>query len=227
MRLFQSIIILLMVTLLGACATDSTIEPIPSSGTYRVVSGDSLYSIAWRYGLDYRKIAVRNGMKRPYYVYRGQVVYLRGFKPQAEQQASNKVTMTTATRVEQEPTAAVKHWRWPTRGNVIRGYSVYNKGINIAGHLGQPINASAAGKVVYCGHGLRGYGNLVIIKHNATFLTAYADASAIDVSEGESVKAGQKIAEMGQFGTRHPQLHFEIRLAGEPVNPLNYLSKNR
>lgn len=212
-----------MVMLLGACATDSTIEPIPPSGTYKVMPGDSLYSIAWRYGLDYRKVAQRNNMKRPYFVYRGQVIYLRGNKPQTEPHISH----TAVTPLEQEPTAAVKHWRWPTHGSIIRGYSASNKGINIVGRLGQPIYASAAGKVVYCGHGLRGYGNLIIIKHNATYLTAYADASAIDVSEGEFVKSGQKIAEMGQFGTRHPQLHFEIRLAGEPVNPLIYLSRNR
>lgn len=122
--------------------------------------------------------------------------------------------------------SAVTVWRWPTRGTVYGVYSDSNKGINIRGTLGQPIVAAAAGKVVYCGHGLRDYGNLIIIKHNSMFLTAYTYASELYVINGQWVKAGQKIAAMGEKNTHRAILHFEIRRDGEPVNPLFCLPKN-
>lgn len=122
-----------------------------------------------------------------------------------------------------EPTKGVSVWSWPAKGPVIGQFSSINKGINIGGRYGAPIFATAAGKIVYSGNGIRGYGNLIIIKHNSTFLTAYAHNSVVRVKEGEWVKRGQKIAEMGNSGTRRVMLHFEIRRKGEPVNPLDYL----
>ena len=116
-------------------------------------------------------------------------------------------------------------WQWPARGTVISQFSSLNKGINIKGERGDPIFATAAGKVVYSGNGLRGYGNLIIIKHNSTFLTAYAHNSRILVKNGAWVSAGQQIAEMGNTGTKQTMLHFEIRRHGQPINPLIYLSK--
>ncbi len=98
-----------------------------------------------------------------------------------------------------------------------------NKGINIGGRLGAPIYAAAAGQVVYSNHGLRGYGNLIIIKHNSSFLTAYAHNSVVLVKEGDWVQGGQRIAEMGSTGAVRTMLHFEIRRNGKPVNPLSYL----
>ena len=116
-------------------------------------------------------------------------------------------------------------WGMPTRGKVIAGYSksANRKGVDIAGSQGQPILASASGKVVYSGSGLRGYGKLVIIKHNATFLSAYAHNNRLLVKEGQSVRKGQKIAEMGSSDTNQVKLHFEIRKMGKPVDPAKYL----
>jgi lipoprotein NlpD len=114
-------------------------------------------------------------------------------------------------------------WIWPTTGKLLSSFSKNSKGVKISGQAGQPILASAAGEVVYSGHGLRGYGNLIIIKHDSTFLSAYAHNSKILVKEGEAVVKGQKIAEMGNTDTDTIQLHFEIRKHGKPVDPMEYL----
>jgi lipoprotein NlpD len=116
-------------------------------------------------------------------------------------------------------------WVWPTEGKVIAGFSesANLKGIDIAGKAGQPVVASAAGKVVYVGSGLRGYGKLVIVKHNATFLSAYAHNREILVKEGQQVAKGQKIAEMGDSDSDRVELHFEIRRLGKPVDPAKFL----
>jgi len=114
-------------------------------------------------------------------------------------------------------------WGWPTEGKVGRGYSDSNKGIDIPGKLGQPVVAAADGKVVYSGNGLRGYGKLIIIKHDKTFLSAYAHNNALLVKEGQLVRKGQKIAEMGNTDADQVKLHFEIRRFGKPVDPAQYL----
>jgi len=116
-------------------------------------------------------------------------------------------------------------WMWPASGKLVTGFSdtANLKGIDIAGKEGQPVAASAAGKVVYAGTGLRGYGKLVIIKHNATYLSAYAHNREILVKEGQQVAKGQKIAEMGNTDSDQVKLHFEIRRQGKPVDPLKYL----
>lgn len=120
----------------------------------------------------------------------------------------------------------VAKWLWPTKGRVIKNFSAGdqgNKGIDIAGQRGQPIVSTAAGTVVYSGNALRGYGNLVIVKHNDNYLSAYAHNDRLLVQEGQSVKAGQKIATMGSSGTSSVRLHFEIRYQGKSVNPKRYL----
>jgi len=114
-------------------------------------------------------------------------------------------------------------WIWPATGKLLSSFSKNSKGVKISGQAGQPVLASAAGEVVYSGHGLRGYGNLIIIKHDNTFLSAYAHNSKLLVKEGEAVVKGQKIAEMGNTDTDTIQLHFEIRKHGKPVDPLEYL----
>jgi lipoprotein NlpD len=115
-------------------------------------------------------------------------------------------------------------FQWPTRGNVLAGFDeVKNKGIDIAGNAGEPVLASADGRVVYAGAGLRGYGNLVILKHNNTYLTAYAHNQNLLVKEDQSVRRGQKIAEMGNSDADRVKLHFEIRRQGKPVDPIKYL----
>ncbi|EKO3492243.1 murein hydrolase activator NlpD [Vibrio fluvialis] len=120
----------------------------------------------------------------------------------------------------------VAKWLWPTQGRVVKNFSAGdqgNKGIDIAGQRGQSIVSTAAGTVVYSGNALRGYGNLVIIKHNDHYLSAYAHNDRLLVKEGQSVKAGQKIATMGSSGTSSVRLHFEIRYQGKSVNPKRYL----
>jgi len=122
----------------------------------------------------------------------------------------------------------IHRWLWPTQGTVVKGFSATeqgNKGIDIAGRAGQPIYATADGKVVYAGNALRGYGNLVIVKHNDEYLSAYAHNQNILVREQQSIKAGQQIATMGRSGAADVRLHFEIRLRGKSVNPLRYLPK--
>jgi lipoprotein NlpD len=114
-------------------------------------------------------------------------------------------------------------WGWPTRGKIISLFSDSAKGLDIAGKQGQPVVATAAGKVVYSGTGLRGYGKLVIIKHNKTFLSAYAHNKDVFVKEGDTVRKGQKIAEMGDSDADQVKLHFEIRKQGKPVDPMRYL----
>jgi lipoprotein NlpD len=116
-------------------------------------------------------------------------------------------------------------WTWPAKGKLVTGFSdtANLKGIDIAGTAGQAIVASAPGRVVYAGSGLRGYGKLVIIKHNKTFLSAYAHNREIVVKEGQQVTRGQKIAEMGSTDTDQVKLHFEIRRLGRPMDPMKYL----
>lgn len=121
-------------------------------------------------------------------------------------------------------------WQWPVNGRVISGYSLkmpINKGIDISGKLGEPVAAAASGEVVYAGSDLSGYGRLIILKHNSSYLSAYAHNRELFVGEGDSVKAGQKIAEIGSTGTTEPKLHFEIRRDGKPVDPMGYLPRRR
>ncbi|WED21374.1 peptidoglycan DD-metalloendopeptidase family protein [Vibrio sp. JC009] len=120
----------------------------------------------------------------------------------------------------------VKEWLWPTKGRVIKKFSAGdqgNRGIDIAGQRGQAVVSTAGGTVVYSGNALRGYGNLIIVKHNDNYLSAYAHNDSLLVAEGQSVKAGQRIATMGSSGTSRVKLHFEIRYQGKSVNPKRYL----
>ena len=126
------------------------------------------------------------------------------------------------------PVASNVAWQWPTQGNVIQGFSNTdggNKGIDISGSRGQEVKAAASGRVVYAGNALRGYGNLIIIKHNDDFLSAYAHNDKILVSDQQEVKAGQEIAKMGSTGTNAVKLHFEIRYKGKSVDPVRYLPR--
>jgi lipoprotein NlpD len=125
-----------------------------------------------------------------------------------------------ATEVVAEPGIRLSY---PAKGKITSEFSEANKGIDIAGKVGDPVQAAADGKVVYAGNSLRGYGNLVIVKHDNTYLTAYAHNSKLLVKEGDTVRKGQKIAEMGDTDTTSPKLHFELRVNGKPVNPTPYL----
>jgi lipoprotein NlpD len=275
-------IVIGMTLLLSACTSSTHFAPVTdgwsnmqaASQTYRVQPEDTLYSIAFRYGLDYRQLADANHIAAPYHVVAGQTLVLL---PQADDtlttsaapagntapatavvtggapssavssQPVNAITTSTATPpsttppataatpqqttiVKPTPAAAptgpVGQWLWPTQGKVIHTFSaVYggNKGIDITGSLGQPVRATAGGRVVYAGTGLRGYGLLIIIKHNNDYLSAYAHNSKAYVQEGDVVNSGQTIASMGSTDAPQNMLHFEIRKDGKPVDPLSYL----
>ena len=273
--------------------------PVPG-GSYAVVRGDTLYSIAFRKGVDFRDLAKWNGIAAPYTIWPGQHLRLsppRGGAPivhPAVAGAGNaspasaaaapaapmfenvpapatappvapRVSMATgpaaahavhAPAVAAAPAAAVStevpvagepkaavpppapaaasggsraaggvSWRWPADGQVIKRFTAGDAvpGIEIAGKAGDPVRAAADGVVVYSGNGLVGYGELVIIKHNDSLLSAYGHNSKRLVKEGQRVSAGQEIAEMGSSGASRVELGFQIRKDGNPVDPLNYL----
>ena len=202
---------------------------------YLVKSGDTLYSIAWRYGLDYKQLASWNRINIKSIIKPGQRLKL--FQPGSIATASikssvpSKATESPArTETGQSPvtSAETSRWLWPANGIILNSFSASKpdrRGIDIAGKLGQPVHATADGKVVYSGNGLSGYGNLIIIKHSDTFLSAYAYCQKRFVKEGMWVRAGMVIANMGQHKTTMARLHFEIRKNGAPVDPLKYLPK--
>ncbi|KGE05042.1 peptidoglycan DD-metalloendopeptidase family protein [Pseudohaliea rubra] len=222
---------------------------IDRAGRYTVASGDTLYSIAFRFGLDFRGLAAANGIAAPYTIYPGQRLALKTSPAPAAQKtarppvprevatATPRVTPKAASRATApapppRPTAAkvsdapVASWRWPAAGKVARGFSsTVHKGIDIAGAKGDPVRASAAGSVVYAGAGIAGYGQLLIVRHNPRFLSAYGHNDRLLVGEGEPVAAGQRIATRGSSGTDSVKLHFEIRRDGKPVDPLSLLPK--
>lgn len=217
------------------------------SGFHLVRESETLYSIAWRYGLDYRELANANSISPPFVIYPGQSIDIDYTPAEARQPPVVSVKKPSNARVSSSVSApnkpinghlspksfkntSVSRWQWPSSGQLVGHFSTsnpVNKGIDLSGSMGESILAAAAGTVVYAGTGLRGYGNLVIIRHNEKFLSAYAHASRINVSEKQEVKAGEKIAEKGSTGTDKVKLHFEIRENGKPVNPLKYLPKSR
>ena len=134
-------------------------------------------------------------------------------------------TAVAAAPAASAATASAPGWIWPVPGPILAGFDeVKNKGVDLGGKAGEPVLAAADGRVVYVGAGLRGYGNLIILKHDSTYLTAYAHNQALLVKEDQNVKKGQKIAEMGSSDTDRVKLHFEVRRQGKPVDPLKYLS---
>ena len=218
-------------------------RPAVTTGQYVVRRGDTLFSIAFRYGWDWKALAARNKIDPPFTIVPGQTIRFDG---RAGTVPSGGTTTTvvssssgTKTTVIKRPATttqaavvpaplpagpAPKGWGWPSDGILIGKFSSngsLNKGIDIAGDLGQPVLAASDGAVVYAGSGLRGYGELVIIKHSDTYVSAYGHNRRLLVREGQQVKVGQKIAEMGSTGTDRVKLHFEIRRQGKPVDPLN------
>lgn len=232
---------------------------VPADGYHVVVRGDTLYSIAWRYGQDYRTVARWNNIGSPYLIYPGNRI--RVIPP--AQQVSPPLTTATPTRqpsppippagadrtvtarTPSPPVAAPTpsptpapaprtalpgtiNWQWPTQGDLLRVQSpTAEKGIKISGRIGQEVKAAAPGQVVYSGSGLIGYGRLIIIKHDDTYLSAYAHNHELLVEEGDSVSAGQQIATMGTGSEGRALLHFEIRRNGQPVDPLQHLPKRK
>ena len=221
-------------------------------GYYTVKPGDTLIRIGLDSGQNWRDINRWNNIDNPNQIEVGQVLRVSppagdvavtrpvanppstavstplpaqgqaAAKPAAASPAPSPVTQAQAPASAggEEEIA----WLWPAQGTPIAGFDeVKNKGIDIAGNAGEPVLASADGRVVYAGAGLRGYGNLVILKHNNTYLTAYAHNQNLLVKEDQSVRKGQKIAEMGNSDADRVKLHFEIRRQGKPVDPIKYL----
>lgn len=254
--------ILLSALLLLSCASSNNRAPVLSVGqpashklnSHTVAAGETLYSIAWRYNLDYQNLAEINGISKPYRIMPGQKLRLSGVAARlsyAEKKARQKAPKSTPRPVKTPPpvkpkervikqtsapvavkTQSVKSsplvWSWPVKGSVISAFQSgkgLNKGIDIGAKLGESVLAAADGEVVYAGSGLRGYGKLIIIKHQNSYLSAYAHNSQLLAKEGDVVKRGQKIAEVGSSGTQSVKLHFEVRHDGVPKDPLQFLPR--
>lgn len=297
-----------VVALLSGCVPERSVRVEPADGVelgeptvtradaYRVVSGDTLYGIAFKHGMDYRELARMNGIAAPYIIYVGQLLELgppgqsrpasppgrsaraqprprdsRGSvvgsvirdtsaprpesrppdpkSPVAKAPAAPAPELPAAdpvqtARPEPEPTQSTTkpmttaslpaddavRWRWPADGKIVgtfAGGDPTRQGINIAGTAGDAVQAAADGVVVYSGSGLIGYGELIIVKHSEGWLSAYGHNRKRLVAEGEGVKAGQRIAEMGRSGASRDMLHFEVRRRGKPIDPLSVLPKRR
>ena len=221
--------------------TDLRSPPKVTSGQHVVQRGETLYSIAWLYSRDFRELARKNSIRSPYIIYPGQKINLsirrsvvattsvtpvRQPKKTVAKSSAPVKKYTAKSSTPKSTASGSSGWQWPANGKIISAYSLkmpVNKGIDIGGKLGEPVKAAASGEVVYAGSDLSGYGRLIILKHNSSYLSAYAHNRDLLVNEGDSVKAGQKIAEIGSTGTTEPKLHFEIRRDGKPVDPMGYL----
>jgi lipoprotein NlpD len=209
---------------------------MPRYGATAIVQrGDTIYHIATVNGLTALDLALWNGIPPPYTIYPGQRLRLYPGAASVVRSTTPARTLPPSTPSAPSPPPVVKTpstapfaWRWPTEGSLIESYSSGDptrQGIDIAGSAGQPVRAAADGVVVYSGSGLVGYGELIIVKHNDQWLSAYGHNRSRLVNEGQLVKAGQQIAEMGRSGAARDMLHFEIRYNGKPVDPQAYLPK--
>ena len=214
-------IALFFVFFIAACGSQSSWQDNPQ--THIVRKGETLFSIAWRYGKSSKDIARWNRLGDGSLIYPGQVLKLTGMAAMSRS--------TTSTRRESKPLPSIPvqpppKWAWPTNGRINVNFGAKpgtGTGVLVNGKAGQPITAAASGRVVYAGSGLIGYGQLIILKHNDTYLSAYGYNASLLVKEGDQIKKGQKIATMGEGPERKPRLHFEIRRNGKPVNPRQYL----
>lgn len=212
----------------GCATTDNRYNGLDSKSLYyRVKEGDTLYAIGQRVGRDYRLIARWNGILAPFRIVVGQTVRLgppTKLPGNSVEEKTKKVVSAPTKKISGKKLKVL--WGWPLKGVIAKNYSQSGrKGLDIAGKYGEPVRAAAAGRIVYGGQGLRGYGNLVIVKHNAHFLSAYGNNSRLLVREGDYVKMGQRIAEVGMRVDKQTVLHFEIRKDGKPVNPIQHLPK--
>ena len=224
--------LMLLLLTVGCSGISPIYSVVGGGGSYVVRKGDSLYSIAFRYGLDYRSLARINRVSPPYTIYVNQVLKLRGSEklPKKDGGPPKKKLLpkprAPKTTQHQSRSEEVTNWRWPLKGKIINKFSLVhpvNKGIDIAGRSGDSVVAAAEGVVVYAGGNLRGYGQLVILKHNNSFISAYGNNQRLLVREGERVAEGKVIAQVGKNALNLEMLHFEIRRDGKPVNPMNYI----
>ena len=236
----SAIAVALTVMMLISCVTVNPPTRVSRGpGWYTVKKSDTLYSIAWRYGLDYKQLARWNEIDFNAPIHPGQRLRLiqprgttvagstsgKSSSSSPTSRSSNKSVASTDSDDSASVNRDPDKWLWPTDGvplNTFLASQLDRRGIDIAGKLGQPVRAVADGKVVYSGNGLAGYGNLIIIKHSDTYLSAYAYCQKRLVQEGVAVKAGKVVAKMGRRDNT-AQLHFEIRRNGKPVDPMKYL----
>jgi len=210
------------VVLLGGCGSALRWSP----DTHVVRDGETLYSIARRYDLDPRDLAAWNRLGDGRLIYAGQRLTLTGQSGSGTRSSGRAASRPKVAAAKPPPVRAVNGWRWPTAGSLAAGFGSTpstQSGIEIGGRFGQAVSAAADGEIVYAGSGLKSYGQLLIIKHNESFLSAYGHNDALLVREGERVVAGQQVARMGNGPGKKPLLHFEIRRNGSPVDPLGYL----
>jgi lipoprotein NlpD len=254
------------------------VTKVSKASLHTVKRGETLFAIAWRYGVDYRQLAAANSIDSDFLIYPGQTLNLSvantrvttqtrssaGKKQVVTPSQTSSVSSAITSSTKSVPRKVIKKtprrsapvvrtekkssssrtvttsnyvsrklkWGWPAKGKVITNFystKAGNRGIDLSGKKGDSVVAAASGTIVYAGSGLRGYGKLIIIKHNETYLSAYAHNDRIRVKEGQKVKVGQRIADIGSSGSRAniTKLHFEIRRKGQSVNPVKYLPKRK
>lgn len=228
--------LLAALALQGGCSSTGTQAPIREGapakrpdrtaaaarlGQHLVRPGETLFGIAFQHGLDYRALAAWNDLADPTRLPSGTVLRLT---PPSRPAVARPASVAASSEPE-PPATPTPRWDWPVRGRILKGFDSItgSKGVDIAGARGSPIRAAAAGRVLYAGDGLRGYGKLIIIKHSDTLLSAYAHQDKLLVAEGDQVALGHVVGRMGDSDAQRVMLHFEIREQGKPVNPLKYL----
>lgn len=226
----------------NAAAVNSPLRSSSGATNHRVRAGDTLFSIAFQYDLDFRNLAIANGLSPPYTIFVDQEINLdlnniaRGSSTIVCGNIGTAVTDNSVARVStggvsssilRQPVASsakAVQWQWPHQGHLLRGFQPgINKGLDISGDTGDPVFAAGDGDVVYSGRGIQGTGDLIIIRHSDRYLSAYAHNSVMLVSEGSHVRVGEKIAEVGENQAGVSMLHFEIRQDGNSVNPSKFL----
>jgi lipoprotein NlpD len=218
------LILLCAVAFVGACSSSSYLDGPPTQHIVR--RGETLFSIAWRYGKDQAALARWNQLGDGSLIYPGQVIRLTPPSGSNSRTSASNNRRPTPPPLPKVPTEPPPPWSWPTEGAVsvrFGGKPGTGTGILINGKAGQTVRAAASGSVVYAGSGLIGYGQLIILKHNDTYLSAYGYNASLLVKEGEKINKGQRIATMGEGPERKARLHFEIRRNGQPVNPQQFL----
>lgn len=231
---------LAVVLLVTGCSSSVRKAPvsratIPASAkTYTVQRGDTLYSIARAHGRTVAQLSAWNGLRRPSEIDVGQVLQVSppaGTKARAPARSTPAATPASRGQSQEERNRAIAranaekiNWMWPVQGKVVNSSDRNKKGVDINGQLGQAIVAAADGKVIYAGQGIRGYGQMLIIKHGEAWLSVYAHNDKILVKEGQNVRRGERIANMGKTDSDRVKLYFELRRNGDSVNPQQILA---